>query len=599
MKARIPEALWVLLVGALAYSNSFRVPFTFDDAGQVVGSFPVRDLATAIRELPWAPRALGRLTFALDYALHGLDVAGYHVVNLAIHLLAALAVAALTRTALRAAGSVAAGGRRFAGVAAALLFVAHPVQTQAVTYVVQRYTSLSTLLYVVSVLLYAQSRLEPDVRRARMRYAGSMLAALLAMRVKETALTIPFALALYELLFVRASLAERVRRLAIPAALLAVVPVLYFVAHAPLQGDAQGTAATIDAVARDRFTVSRLEYLLTEARVVVTYLRLLVLPVGQNVDYDFPVSRSPDLAVLASAVLLAALVGLGAWLAVIGRRRGSAPALVAGFGILFFFLALSVESSVIPIRDVIAEHRIYLPSAGAFMAAGVGIVAGRDALRRRLAGLARAVPAALAAVVIVLGAAAWGRNQVWADPVALWSDAAAKSPGKLRPILNWAGALRKRGDRAAALQVASRGLSLPATDVQELVALANVRRQLGDLTGARADLEEALRIDPAFPHALLAMGGIRWDEGDHVAGRAYFQRAVDADPLLAAAHLKLAGALHEAGEEDRAYQELELFVRYALPSEAAQADQVVQMLRDRRAGGQAPGSDLRGGVPFR
>jgi hypothetical protein len=583
VRPRLVDALLILVAGALAYSNTFHVPFTFDDAGQIVGSWAVRDLPTALRELPLAPRAVGRLTFALNHAVHGLDVTGYHVVNLVIHLLSALGVSALTRAALRAAGSVEEGRHRIAALASGLLFVVHPVQTQAVTYVVQRYASLATLLYVGSLLLYALSRIETDRARSAVQYAGSMLAAFLAMRVKETAFTIPFALALYEISFVRAPARERLRRLAIPLLLLAVVPLLYLGAHVADGATAQSVASAVDTVSRDRWTASRVDYLFTQARVIVTYLRLLVLPVGQNVDYDFPVSHSLDLAVCASALGLAAVFGAGVWLATTGRRRASAPMLVAGFGILFFFLGLSVESSVIPIRDVIAEQRLYLPSVGIFMAAGAGIAAGQERFRSRFAQLGVVLPAALAALVLVLALATWSRNQLWADPVALWSDAAAKSPAKLRPVLNWAGALRKRGDREAAFQVSLRGLSLAATDNEELLAQANVYRQMGDLQNARRMAEESLRLRPEFGYTLMTLGSIAWDEGNRVAARDYFQRAVDADPLLGGAHLKLAVALHEAGEVERAFEEFELYVRYALPSEAAQAAEIARMLRERRA----------------
>ncbi len=113
-------------------------------------------------------------------------------------------------------------------------------------------------------------------------------------------------------------------------------------------------------------------------------------------------------------------------------------------------------------------------------------------------------------------------------------------------------------------------------------ALANVYRQIGDLANARRMLEESLRIRPYFGQALMSLGTIAWDEGDRVAARVYFQRAVDANPLLGGAHLKLAIALHDAGEVERAFEEFELFVRYALPSEAAEAAQVSRMLRERR-----------------
>lgn len=574
------DALLVVAVGALAYSNTFRVPFTFDDVGEIVASHPVRDLPTALRELPLAPRAFGRLSFALDYAVHGLDVTGYHVVNLVIHLLTALVVCALARTLLRAAGAPDDGRMRLAGLAAALLFVAHPIQTQAVTYVVQRYASLATLLYGTALLLYARSGLEEHRGRSRAQYAGAIVAAFLAMRVKEIALTLPLALGLYEVLFVRAPARERLRRLAAPLLLLAVIPSLHFLAYAPAEGPA--TLGTVQAVSRGASEATRLEYLLTQARVIMTYLRLLVLPVGQNIDYDYPLSRSVDVTVAVSALGIAASIGAGAWLARVGRSRPSPAALVAGFGILFFFLALSVESSVIPIREVIAEHRMYLPAVGAAVAAGVAAAAGTAGFRARLPRLSPAPGLALGALVLALGTATWSRNAVWRDPVALWSDAATKSPAKLRPILNWAGALRNQGDREAALRVSLRGLALQPTDSEELLALGNVYRELGDAQNARRLFEESLRLRPYFGHTLMALGTLSWEEGDRAGARQYFQRAVDANPVLSGAHLKLAIALYETGERDRAYDEFELYVRYAAPWEAENVARITQLLRERR-----------------
>jgi tetratricopeptide (TPR) repeat protein len=591
VKTRLLDVALIVAVGGLVYSNTLHAPFTFDDVGQIATSWYVRDLASAAFS---GPRGVGRFTFALDYAVHGFDVVGFHVVNLVIHLLAALTVYALVGVALRAAG---AGDerRRLASLSTALLFVAHPLQTQAVTYVVQRYTSLAALFYLAALLLYALSRSEARRDRRVLLYGGSMLAALLAMGTKEIAVTLPFAMALYELLFVRAPVRERVRHLVLPALLLAVVPLAVLhsappppggAAAAPAGAGTPALGAVLDTAARAGSTVARDDYLLTQARVVVTYLRLLAFPVGQNVDWDYSVSRSLDLAVVASALALAALLGAGVWLVTVSRRRSSPEALLAGFGIVFFFLAISVESSVIPIRDVIAEHRLYLPSFGLFAAAGAGIAAAHERLRLRSPGLAGTLLAAAGALVLVLGAATWARNQLWADPVELWRDAAAKSPNKARPILNWAGALRERGDRQAALQLAVRALPLEPSDHEEMVAFGYVYRELGDLQGARRCWEASLKLRPLFGPTLVALGNLAWDEGDRGEARRYLELAVQAEPQLATAHLKLAAVLGAMGEEARSYEELELFLRYALPSQAREAALAEQMLRERRTGRQ-------------
>ena len=187
------------------------------------------------------------------------------------------------------------------------------------------------------------------------------------MRTKEIAFTLPFAIVMYELLFVSATWRERLRWVALP--LVTAIP--SFAMLTEIGVDNAEAFALPSSVGPGQF--GRLEYLLTQPRVVVTYLRLLVFPVGQNVDPDYPLHMTVDWEVALSAVLLAALLGAGAWLAVRGRRRALPHALVAGFGILFFFLSLSIESSVVPISDLMQEHRLYLPNVGAFMAVGAGL----------------------------------------------------------------------------------------------------------------------------------------------------------------------------------------------------------------------------------
>jgi cytochrome c-type biogenesis protein CcmH/NrfG len=410
--------------------------------------------------------------------------------------------------------------------------------------------------------------------RAALLYAGSVLAAVLSMRTKEIAFTLPFAIVLYELLFVNASRAERVRWLSIPLLTLAVIPAIMIAGAAANDGDPSA------ALTRGG-NHGRVEYLLTQFRVVVTYLRLLIVPVGQNIDPDYPLHRSIDLEVAASALLLAALLGAGVWLAVRGRRGAGPNTLVAGFGIVFFFLALLVESSVIPITDLMQEHRVYLPSVGAFMAAGAGVTA----LRERLGGRSRRlVPASVAVAALVLASATWMRNEVWSSAVTLWEDAARKSPSKLRPLLNLANALEESGQPDAALQVSLRGLRMTPSHPDESYALGITYRSIGDLDSARRMWEAGLERDPTHARSLLALGNLALDLADPAGARDYFQRAVESDPSLAVAHLKLAIVLERTGDLERALPHYEAFTRTAPPSLAADAAQVERMLNERRAG---------------
>jgi tetratricopeptide (TPR) repeat protein len=204
--------------------------------------------------------------------------------------------------------------------------------------------------------------------------------------------------------------------------------------------------------------IPRWDYLMTQMRVITTYIRLIFLPVNQNLDYDYPVYRSLfDPPVLMSFLFLVGIAGFGVYMLYVSRVRGKGKAQstegrsgegplpstshlphgafnlmpfyrLAGFGILWFFLALMVESSVIPIADVIFEHRLYLPSVGFFMALSTGAYV----IRRRWLKTDRVVLAACTVIVIALSAATLARNTIWQDDMIFWEDVVSKSPNKAR-----------------------------------------------------------------------------------------------------------------------------------------------------------------------
>ncbi len=416
--ARSRETLgaWLVIAvaAALVYSNTFDASFHFDDIQNIVQNDALRDPSRL-----WPPsggRYLGYLSFALNYRVGGLEVFGYHLANLGIHVCNGLLVFWLTALTLRTPGMRNADAgplvRRYAPLAAGLLFSVHPLATQSVTYIVQRFASLAALFYLLSVALYVQARLSleaerPSKGRSAAFYCLSLLAAAGAMRTKEISFTLPLVAAGCELLFFRPG---RRSLLLVPLAATALLVPL------GLATQGQGLAdvlADVSGFASETREISRWAYLLTQSRVVLTYLRLLILPVEQNLDHDFPISTSlGDPAVLVALALLLGIAGAAVSLLVRARRSNGAPGALVFFGVAWFFVTVSVESSIIPIRDVIFEHRAYLPSAGAAVAMGTAVLWMIERLRFRAS---VAVQATLALLVTAgpLGAAAYARNLVW------------------------------------------------------------------------------------------------------------------------------------------------------------------------------------------
>lgn len=512
--------LIVALVGLLAYSNTFHVPFVFDDEYSIVRNHAIRDWSSFFSNtgLAFNPRRLvGYLTFALNYRLGGLSVTGYHVFNLCVHITTSLllyGLVVLTFAAPRLRRSTLAVHAPSLALFAALLFVAHPVQTQAVTYIVQRLASLATMFFVLALVLYAQGRLWHEQGRNAgkwLLFAGALGSVALAMKTKEIAFTLPIIIALYEFLFFTMTARKKLLLLAPVFLMLFIIPVSIVAAGRPV-GE---LISDVTEITRVDTAIPRIDYLLTQFRVMVTYLRLLVLPVNQNLDYDYHVYSSfLTPAVLLSFLLLAAILFTAVYL-ILRVRRGGDPALLAvSFGILWFFVTLSVESSIIPIADVIFEHRLYLPSVGAFVAASV---AAGLFLRRKSA---RMVVSLAGAAILLLASGTFARNMIWRDELTLWSDAARKSPHKGRPRYNVAFLLHRDGKFPEAFREA----------------------------------QNAVRLDPGRAESHNLYGTLLTARGAHEKGASEFREALKIDPGYAPAHNNLGDYYSSAGMKEQALE---------------------------------------------
>jgi hypothetical protein len=248
---------------------------------------------------------------------------------------------------------------------------------------------------------------------------------------KQIALTLPLMLIVLEYALFQGRLLTR-RFFIACGILLMAIPAIFL--YQWQQGTLDDFLFDLRHATTDNIYTSRTTYFLTQIRVVVTYLRLLILPINQNLIYDYPLYRSLLSApVLASLALHCSLIASAVILLRLSRKnrtsadrsRGACQCLAA-LGIAWFYITLATESSFIPIRDVIFEHRVYLPSAGFFMTISTITVL---AVRGRQSG-ARLSWGLLAICCLVLGGMTISRNQIWSDSLTLWQDNARKSPNK-------------------------------------------------------------------------------------------------------------------------------------------------------------------------
>jgi tetratricopeptide (TPR) repeat protein len=477
-------------------------------------------------------RYIGRLSFAINYKLHDLNVMGYHLVNLSIHLvntfiLYLIVVLTFRTDALRESKLDATAVAFFI----AMLFGTHPLQTQAVTYIVQRFTSLTALWYLLSVLMYIKWRL----KHRGIFYAISIVSAVFAMKTKEIAFTLPVVLSLYEFVFFKGYIKRRILYLLPLLLTMCIIPLTLIGIDRPL-GEIIGDIDRATIVSRE---LSRPEYLFTEFRVIITYLRLLFFPVNQNLDYDYPVYHTFwEYEVVGSFFILFGLFCLGLLL-----LRSSGDMKLVGYGILWFFITLSVESSIIPIPDVIYEHRMYLPSVGVFIAVIVTVF---RLLKRRWAVVV------LIAVVLVLTGATYARNRVWTDELSFWKDVVSKSPRKARVHNNLGLMYTKRGMFEEAMKEYQIAIRLRPNHAGTHYNLGNIYLYTGKLDNAIEEYKTAIKLEPNYIEAHTNLGVAYKKKGLLQKAAEEYLTVLSLKPDFAPAHYNLANVYLEMGEKEKA-----------------------------------------------
>jgi hypothetical protein len=414
----------ILLATAVAYYHTLDVPFYLDDYLRIRENSLIYDWQGFAALWQYGPmRIIGYLSFALNYQIGQFDPTGYHLVNILIHWLTGMAVYFFTRVLLRTprlADTVSEPARTWLPLFVALLFVLHPLQTQAVTYIVQRLASLAALFYISSMTCFLRARMGEGGRVRTLWLALSLCFALLAFFTKQNTFTLPFALLLLEMTLFPVNW----RRLALAGGVAVGGLAVAWLLFASLFHYDPLSLAAMEKLTRETTEISRAAYLATQLPVLWVYLRLFAWPSGLHVDYAMEALDG-----FRHGVVWLALAGhflvLGFAFSVWRRWP------LVTFAVLFYYLAHGIESSFLPITDVVFEHRTYLPNLGLCLLAGWIVL---DVLPRWIP--SKVVGVIAVVVLILLGYATWQRNQVWRDPVGLWTQNVEVAPTKARAWSN-------------------------------------------------------------------------------------------------------------------------------------------------------------------
>ena len=537
----------VILAGFVIYLPAFEASFHLDDSNSIRDNASIRHLGNikAVRDF-WPTRFFTYLTLAVNFHFSGLSPFPYHLTNVLVHIFNALLVYFIFRRLFRAPAYI--------PLIAALLFLSHPIQTQAVTYVIQRATSLASCFYLLSVLFYLRFRMgghgggHSPCKAAD--YVLSLLFCSCAMLTKEFTITLPLVLALIEFLALKDAETRKARRIAFLLPFLCamlIIPLTVFVNSGNPRYNDSGQIewlreSGVVETAAPGHGKSPLRYLTTQPRVIVTYLRLIILPLKQRPEYEYPMFSSfTETPVIMSLAVISAVL-IGAWFL---RKSHS----LAALGIFWFFLVLLPESSVIPVIDPIVEHRLYLPLVGALMVLSA-LMADNARLRTPL------VVVAIPAIICFCGLT-YSRNLVWRDPVTLWEDNVAKAEGKARVHGNLGKAYLDAGRYEEAAREFRRMIELDPTFAGAYNNLAVIYiDHLKDYDKADKYIAASLELFPDYPAGYVNRGVICLNTRRLRPAIENFEKALELDPSNLLAHYNLGACYINLGELERAEEYL-------------------------------------------
>jgi tetratricopeptide (TPR) repeat protein len=534
------------------YSITFSSPFVLDDLIRIEENPAIRVTKFSIPQIIKAGmisskmRPIAFITFALNHSLHQYDVFGYHLVNIIIHILTGFFLYLFLKTTLKIPTI---HGRYkhtdLISFLAALIWLVHPIQTQSITYIVQRMNSMAAMFLILSFLFYAYGRLAEANKKRWIWLFASAVSWLLSLGCKQIGAVLPFLIFLYEWYFFqdfsKIWLKKHLKYLFSITAFF-ILLFLFYTGFNPLE-----KIQSLHDFAQHEFTIT--ERLFTQFRVVIYYLSLIFFPLPSrlNLDYDFVLSHSL-ISPISTLPSLAAIVGILALAIYLAKRDR-----LISFCILWFFGNHLIESSVLPLA-IIFEHRNYLPSMLTIL---IPILIGYryiklDWLKIGIVSL----------VVVVLSVWSYQRNSVWENDITLWTDSAKKSPGKARPHFNLGAAFSEQNRYAEAIPLYQRALEINPNLAQPHINLGEALERQNKIEGAAEHYRTALQIKPDLPEAHNNMGAVLAKQGRTEEAIQFYQNALKIRPYYASAHFGLANTLVEKGKVEQGIQHYYQAIRF-------------------------------------
>ncbi|MCM8758660.1 MAG: tetratricopeptide repeat protein [Candidatus Omnitrophica bacterium] len=420
-----------------AYSNTFSVPFQFDDIPCIKGNTTITQLGHISKIFNfWPTRFLTYLSFAFNYRIHGFSLLGYHLINITIHIACSILVWKILKKLLKGINNTDNFIQFLIPVWAGLIFALHPVQTQAVTYIYQRHTCLATLFILSGLFCFINA--SEGTRLNIFWLSSSFVFNIAAMFTKEISIVSPILILFYFFWFKNAleSKFKTWNVVAYAGFLCMLFISIIFFTHSINPAEIK---KVYSLEGNPQQVITQKDYLLTQGQAFLIYFKLLLFPLNQNIDYDIAISKSilnPPETFAGFLLIFAVIISIF----ILFKKNK-----IISFASAVFVISILPQSSLIPKPDLVVEHRLYLPMVG--YAIFLPYFLYQKCNKEKI--LATII---LLCITIFYGFLTYQRNSIWNDPVKLWNDAVVKSPQKARPYLNRGLAFVQKGNIERALE---------------------------------------------------------------------------------------------------------------------------------------------------
>ncbi len=546
------------------YSNTFNAPWHFDDEPNVVTNYPLHIKSLSWKEIKKTVQYEGKLyrpvaclSFSLNYYFGKLNVFGYHLVNIVIHVITAIFLYLFTYATLNLLCLRHRYGPKAHSIAmlASVLWATHPVQTQAITYIVQRMASMASMFYIMSLYFYVIYKTNRTGERWFFLLI-CMFTGLLAFGSKENTAMLPVTIILYEVVFFQELNFGQIKKRLIIYAFAISIPFLLVAIY-------RGPSFFLNLSAGYEIrNFTPIERLLTELRVVIYYISLLIYPglSRLNVDHDFSVSHSllnPP-TTLFSMFLIFGLITFAMYIA---RKRP-----LISFCIIWYFLNLLIESTILGL-ELVFEHRLYLPSMTLFILLSIFFQWLLTRLRYKKK-IYYILTGGIVLFLIFQGNGTYMRNAVWKDQLTLWADSVSKSPNKARTHNNLGKIYADRGEWKKAFVEFNEAVQIDGNYRDARVNLGLAFYNLGFDEKALEEYEKVLKVSPNFYKIYSNIAMVYMKKGDFKKAIELLEQAVRLNPHFIEAANNLGYAYIRVGSYHQAIGEfkriIEIDPMYAL-----------------------------------